>query len=263
MYRGVLMAMIAALLCLAADVQPLLAVGRKVKSGAMDICRIIDGGAVVIVDGTEICCAKERRGDDEEGQGTGPHYCVQCDPPGSDNCEMWFGGRRLDPALTIMLGSIRAGQEGILVEQERIRVGLAQVLAGLDNLQTRIDDVQAACAPPDLVPVPLPGSNPPDFCRGDEQGNLVVRVKNQGSTEAPASTLRVTFSTPSGPVSADVPTPALAGAGGLVDLATPLPADCLPRASACSFQIAVDVEDVVVETDEANNSASGACGLLE
>lgn len=122
--------------------------------------------------------------------------------------------------------------------------------------------MQAACAPADLFPVPLPGSNPLDFCRTDEQGHLVVRVKNQGSVAAPASSVRVTFSTPSGPMLADLPTPVLAGAGGLVDVTSPVPADCLLR-GACNFHIAVDADEAVFESDETNNSASGVCTVVE
>ena len=138
---------------------------------------------------------------------------------------------------------------------------LRAVLAGMDQLQVKMDDVQAACAPADLLPVALPGSNPPDFCREDGHGNLVVEVKNQGLTNAPASTLRVTFTTPTGPVPVDVPTPALAGGGAFIDLAVPIPSGCL-SASTCPFQVAVDVADVVVESDNTNNNASGVCNHI-
>jgi subtilase family serine protease len=109
------------------------------------------------------------------------------------------------------------------------------------------------------VPVPPAGSSPPNFCRSDGKGSLIVRVKNQGSTPAPASNLRVTFSTLSGPVSADIPTPPLGGGAGLIDLSTPIPPDCLSLSGGCQFQIAVDVDDAVLETDESNNIVSGVC----
>jgi hypothetical protein len=267
MQKGASLAATAVLLCLTADVLPVHA-RPKVKSGvsgAMDICKVIDGGqTTVTADGTEVCCARETRGEEDPGHGTGPMYCVECYPAGSDNCTQWFGGRFIDPLFTHMLQSVRADQAGILLEQERIRTDLHGILAGLGNLQSRIDDVQAACAPADLVLVPVPvpaaSANPPNFCRGDGKGNLIVRVKNRGSTPAPASRLRVTFSTLTGSVSVDTPAPPLGGGGGFIDLATLIPTDCqtLPG-GGCEFHIAVDVDDAVLETDESNNTASGTC----
>lgn len=145
MYRGVLMAVTAALLCLAADVRPLLA--AKVQSGAMDICRLFDGGKYeVTADGTEVCCANERRGEEEEGEGTGKFYCVQCDSAGSNDCEMWTeAGTPSDHINTILLGVIRSQQEGILVEQHGIRASLNEILAGLGKLQTSIDALEDGC----------------------------------------------------------------------------------------------------------------------
>ena len=262
MKKGASLAATAVLICLTADVLPLHAQPRRrprgVSQGAMDICWAFDGGQRIERDGSEVCCARERRGDDEQGQGTGPYYCVECTPPGSNNCSLWY--ERFDPLFADMLQAIRADQAGIRVEQERIRTALDQVLAGVGGLQARIDDVRAACAPADLVPVPTAGSNRPSFCRNDGKGNLIVRVKNLGSSPAPASSLRVTFSTLSGPVSVDTPAPPLGGGGGGVDLATPIPTDCLTlRGGDCQFTIAVDVDDAVLETDESNNIVSGTC----
>ena len=235
MYRTVLIRVFAAVLGLDVTAPPLFAL--PVAHGAMDICWF-DGGTVTIKDGAEVCCAYEN-GNQDDGVPNGQFYCVQCDPPGSNNCEKFNASRAPgDRVVNLLLAGIRAEQQGILAEQQGIRSGLSQVLTGLDNLLTRIDDVQAACAPADLLPVALPGSAPPDFCKRDGLGNLLVRVKNQGLTEAPASTLRVTFSTPSGPVSANVSTPALAGGGGLIDLAIPIPGDCSragTSSSACDF----------------------------
>lgn len=264
MQKGASLAATAVLICLTADVLPLHAQPRRrprgVAHGAMDICWAFDGGQRIEVEGVEVCCARERRGDDEQGQGTGPAYCVECDPPGSDNCTLSYLGRFVDPLFAHMLQSIRAGQAGILAEQERMRTDLDQILAGVGSLQARIDDVRAACAPADLVPVPAAGPNRPNFCRNDEKGNLIVRVKNLGSTPAPASSLRVTFTTLSGPVSVDTPAPPLGGGGGLVDLATPIPTDCTTvRGGDCQFTLAVDVDDAVLETDESNNIVSGTC----
>jgi hypothetical protein len=119
----------------------------RVKSGAMDICRIIDGGQVTTVEGTEVCCAKEVRGDEETGQGTGAFYCVQCDPPGSDNCESFTAaGARPGLLNTMLLRVLHAQNQSILVGGEQIRTGLGEVLAALGVLQTRLDAVEAACS---------------------------------------------------------------------------------------------------------------------
>jgi hypothetical protein len=247
--------MFAAVLGGGVTARPLFA--ESVKHGAIDICHYIDGGEIKIVGGVEVCCAVITSGTE-----TGKMKCVLCDPPGSDNCEAWYADKVPTDHLTSLEVVLAADQRAILEEQERVRINLDQVLAGLGNLQTRFDDVRTACSPADLLPVVPPGSAAADFCKGDDHGNLLVRVKNQGSMEAPASTLRVTFSSPSGPVSADVSTPAVAG-GELVDLEVPIPGDCLLRASsvpsACNFQVAVDADDVVVESHQENNSASGIC----
>jgi len=115
--------------------------------------------------------------------------------------------------------------------------------------------------------VPVEGSAPPDYCRGPGDGSntLVVRVRNQGFADAGPSTLRVTFSTTSGPVSVDVATPGLTWGGGSADLAVPIPADCPdpdPHSQACRFQIFVDALGVVAESNEPNNNVAGVCAPI-
>ncbi len=106
---------------------------------------------------------------------------------------------------------------------------------------------------PDLVPVPDPRPGV-GFCRRDDQGRLLVSVKNQGSANAPASTTTVHFS-PGG--SFDLPTPPIP-AGGTVDLPPlPIPPSCFNP--DCNFRIVVDSKHQVVESDEGNNFASGTC----
>lgn len=106
---------------------------------------------------------------------------------------------------------------------------------------------------PDLIPVPDPEPGV-GFCRRDDQGRLLVTVRNQGTGDAPASTTTVHF-VPGG--SFDVPTPAIA-AGGSVDLPPiPIPAPCFNP--DCNFRITVDSKNEVVESDEGNNFASGTC----
>jgi len=154
--------------------------------------------------------------------------------------------------------------EAVLAGQKTILNKLADLGLKIDNLGIKVVDFEAACLPPDLVPVAQAGSFPPNFCQTDGSGNLLVRVMNQGRTDADASTARVTFGTPAGPVVVEVPTPALAGNGGFADLTPiPIPAECFlpanPFPSACNFQIVVDVAGVVAENDEGNNFALGAC----
>jgi hypothetical protein len=154
--------------------------------------------------------------------------------------------------------------ERVLATQQVILNKLADLGIKVDNLGLNVLEVEAACLPPDLIPVAQAGSFPPNYCVADADGNLLVRVMNQGRTDAPASTARVTFSTPAGPVVVDVPTPAVAGNGGFADLTPiPIPAECFlpanPFPSACNFQIVVDVAGVVAENDENNNTVVGAC----
>lgn len=136
MYRTVLIRVFAAVLCLGVTAQPLLA--KSVKHGAVDICYAIDGGTVTIIDGTEVCCAREWG--NVEGATLGPYYCVQCDPPGSDNCDMWQASKAPGDRVVNIL------QTRTLAEQQGIRKDLIRVLTELDNLQTQID--KGLCTPP-------------------------------------------------------------------------------------------------------------------
>lgn len=147
----------------------------------------------------------------------------------------------------------------LALEEQAIR-NLRHLGASMDNLQTKMGEVQTVCGPPDLVPLSQPGSVPPNYCQIDAQGNLSVRVKNQGLSDAGVSTLRVTFGTSGGPVVADVPTPVLPGNGAFADLSIPIPAACSePFPTICKFVIAVDIAGVVLENDESNNNVEGAC----
>jgi hypothetical protein len=105
----------------------------------------------------------------------------------------------------------------------------------------------------DLLPVP-DGPGPLGFCRRDSQGNLLVRIRNQGDADAPASTTTVEFG--SGGVFS-VPTPAIS-AGTSTDL-TPvaMPGACFTP--DCGFRITADSASVIDETDETNNHAVGQC----
>jgi len=208
-------------------------------------------------------------GDFYEVEGTSMYFCVE--PDGSliicggypVTCET-FGARR--GGVNSLLSSIVATQGTLLNQQQKVIADLSGIVADLGNLQNKMDDLHAACAPPDLVPVPVEGSAPPDYCRSPADGsnNLIVRVKNQGFSDAGPSTLRVTFTTTSGPTPVDVPVPAL-NWGTSVDLSVPIPANCPdpdPHSQACRFQIAVDVLGVVAESNEPNNNVAGVCAPI-
>src|SRR5438128_11018000 len=86
MYRTVLLGVFATVMCLGVPASLVLA--KPVKHGAVEICSAIDGGEVTVVDGTEVCCSHV-----VGGTYAGEYYCVQCDPPGSDNCEEFISGK--------------------------------------------------------------------------------------------------------------------------------------------------------------------------
>ena len=141
----------------------------------------------------------------------------------------------------------------------------AQLGAVADNqlaLTLRLDSLAVACeAPPDLLPVPKDLS---DFglCRKDDNGDLVVRVKNQGGLPAGASTVRVNFKTPDGNPVTEVFTPAL-DPGEVTDvvIGTVALGVCLGT-RPCEFEVNVDIFDVVGESDEFNNTATSSCPFI-
>jgi hypothetical protein len=188
---------------------------------------------------------------------SGEVFCCQDDARGQ-NCEAVKTS-----GVNHLLSTIVAMQGQLLNTQQKTITDLQGIIASLDNLTIKLDDLRYACAPPDLFPVAIEGSDPPGYCRGDAAGNLIVRVRNQGFSDSIASTLRVTFSTPGGPVVKEVATPPLNWGGGTVDLPVPVPPACYdphdPFPHACNFQIAVDVAGVVVEANEPNNNVAGAC----
>ncbi len=102
---------------------------------------------------------------------------------------------------------------------------------------------------PDLIPVPDPQLG---FCKRKDL-KLFVTVRNQGNAGAGASTTRVDFSTGT---TASQPTGPLA-AGASTDVAFDIPPGCF--SPDCGFRITVDSGNAVVESNEANNTASGTC----
>jgi subtilase family serine protease len=110
---------------------------------------------------------------------------------------------------------------------------------------------------PDLVPLPTPGSIPPEgFCRRNTQGQLLVHVFNQGMDEADASKTIVDFA---GVDPASFDTPVVAGETS-TELVIDIPIACFDINNNCSFTIGVDSENTVAEAEETNNNAAGLCG---
>ncbi len=105
---------------------------------------------------------------------------------------------------------------------------------------------------PDLVPFSPSGNSEAAFCRIEQAGTrLRVSVKNQGA-DADVSKTTVTFA--NGPVTLN--TPAIP-VGGSVDLLFNVPPGC--SVLNCSFRVSVDSSNQINESNEINNSVSGAC----
>lgn len=113
--------------------------------------------------------------------------------------------------------------------------------------------------PADLVPEPLSGSN--SFCRRNEAGDIVVRVRNQSNQPVlTTTTTRVVFSLQD-ILSAE--TPPMPG-GSFADVTFAIPSGCF--SPDCSFTLSVDADLEVEEshgpeTDnhEINNIEFGRC----
>lgn len=117
----------------------------------------------------------------------------------------------------------------------------------------RVPSRRSVVGLPDLVPVPDPEPGI-GFCRLDDQGRLLVTVRNQGAAGAPASTTRVHFS-PGG--SLDLPTPSIPAGASVTLPPLPIPGRCFNP--DCDFRIIVDAKKEIIESDETNNVASGSC----
>jgi hypothetical protein len=113
-------------------------------------------------------------------------------------------------------------------------------------------DIERVSARRVIVAV-LPDLVADSLCKRDSLG-LHVTVRNQGNGDAPASATTVDFLT-FGSVS--VPTPPIP-AGGFVTLPpVAIPLGCFD--SDCEFRIVVDSTALVAESNEGNNTATGAC----
>jgi len=118
------------------------------------------------------------------------------------------------------------------------------------------DSVKGASAP-DLVPLPTPASTPPEgFCRRNDQGQLLVKIFNQGGADAPASKTRVQFGTAT---PTDFDTPAIAVRSS-TELVISIPDACFDVNNNCAFTLGADATEVAAESNETNNNAAGLCG---
>ncbi|MBW2737868.1 MAG: hypothetical protein JRE64_03255 [Deltaproteobacteria bacterium] len=107
---------------------------------------------------------------------------------------------------------------------------------------------------PDLIPVPVPGcsGNPTCFCdiRGD---SLYVTVRNQGNARAGISMTEVDFGS-FGKITVETPE---IDPGDEKEVSFVIPAGCFNP--DCEFNIKVDKNAQVEESDETNNLAEGRC----
>ena len=110
------------------------------------------------------------------------------------------------------------------------------------------------CVPtlkPDLVP-----ANPEGwagYCDIDDSGNLVVHIKNEGLAPSGASHVKVDF----GQYGEFVEAVPVLTVGETVTVLFPIPSGCFD--SDCGFEITVDVNEEVEESNEMNNSQIGNC----
>jgi hypothetical protein len=97
------MCVLAGLSCMAFTA---LAHAKPVKSGALDICQIIDEGTTTQSNGVETCCATEKRGEYDDGMVIyGTQYCVAC-VAGTDECEMVEVGRSRQETIRALQKSL-------------------------------------------------------------------------------------------------------------------------------------------------------------
>ncbi|MCL4872234.1 MAG: hypothetical protein KJ063_25015 [Anaerolineae bacterium] len=108
---------------------------------------------------------------------------------------------------------------------------------------------------PDLIPQRRSGSQGDEgFCRRDEDGNLVVRVQNQGNEDVFENFTTIVQFSPEGPQSA---TTAPMPSGSFTEVVFVIPSGCFN--SDCDFAITVDANGDIDEGIEDNNMADGIC----
>jgi hypothetical protein len=101
------------------------------------------------------------------------------------------------------------------------------------------------------------GPGPSGYCRGEDPQALLITVMNDGVGSAPQTVTKITFFTGGGAVEISEDTLRLAG-GESVDLSVPFPSGCRNPAD-CAFDIKVDSEGILQESNEGDNIAHGGC----
>jgi hypothetical protein len=91
------------------------------------------------------------------------------------------------------------------------------------------------------------------YCTIDDEGLLVVNLKNKGTAAAGPSTTRVRFI---GNGTASTVTPPIP-AGDTSSVRFAIPNGCFNP--DCDFEITIDANDTVVEANERNNRVEGGC----
>ncbi len=112
------------------------------------------------------------------------------------------------------------------------------------------------CTPPQLKPDLVP-ANPEGwagFCDIDDNGNLVVHVKNQGNAPAGSSYVKVDFGPQLGFFVKPVP---VLSVGETATVLFPIPRGCFTP--DCGFTITVDAHNDIDESNEENNTVMGNC----
>ena len=120
MYRTVMLRVGAAVLCL--SVTATLAFATPVKHGTMDICQTTDGSQSWIDGaGIEVCCMRDSQG---------VFSCVECDPPGSDNCDSWTESKAPgERVVTILVTRALEEQRAIRTELESLPAKIKELCA--------------------------------------------------------------------------------------------------------------------------------------
>ena len=160
------------------------------------------------------------------------------------------------PDISKILGARADFMKGFVVIESTVELDVVAVYTAsgstgqVETLHTeRVPLRRVEVGLPDLIAVPDANGS---FCRRKDS-TLTVTVKNQGSSDAGPSVTVVDFLA-FGKV--PMPTPPLA-AGASVDLSFPIPPGCFDP--NCEFQIIVDSNNQVNESNEANNIVKGAC----
>jgi CARDB len=143
-----------------------------------------------------------------------------------------------------------------------LRYKLSSVLSDEDNVPDHnvahkvtilgIPPVSAKVTQPLADLTIIPAGNGTGLCQRDNQGRVIIRVKNQGTATALSSRTKVTFT---GGAVRLIETPPIA-AGGFVDLHVEVPSSCI---GDCRFTVCADADNQVIESRKDNNCVTALC----